>query len=96
MTSALERELNLKETELCLGLPGGSKSSKRGFSETVDLKLNLTHDQDPTAVDLPPPNKDPVAKPPNKSVSLNLPDTKLYIIISFLNYSLLSKMIKSM
>ncbi|XP_058111862.1 auxin-responsive protein IAA1-like [Magnolia sinica] len=43
-------ELNLKETELTLGLPGGSKSSawteiggkssgKRGFSETVDLSL---------------------------------------------------------
>ncbi|PKI37870.1 hypothetical protein CRG98_041731, partial [Punica granatum] len=43
-------DLNLKETELCLGLPGGGSSEvaetlratgKRGFSETVDLKLNL-------------------------------------------------------
>ncbi|XP_057959740.1 auxin-responsive protein IAA14-like isoform X2 [Malania oleifera] len=45
--------LNLKETELCLGLPGGGgggegeasaaakSGGKRGFSETVDLKLNL-------------------------------------------------------
>lgn len=43
--------LNLKETELCLGLPGGGGgggesesmkiNGKRGFSETVDLKLNL-------------------------------------------------------
>lgn len=40
--------LNLKETELCLGLPGGGgemeitgKGSKRAFSATVDLKLNL-------------------------------------------------------
>ncbi|WZZ77208.1 auxin-responsive protein IAA17-like [Brassica napus] len=38
--------LNLRETELCLGLPGGDTASpvtgtKRGFSETVDLKLNL-------------------------------------------------------
>ncbi|KAM7466922.1 hypothetical protein LguiB_014484 [Lonicera macranthoides] len=39
--------LNLKETELCLGLPGGNVepnlkvTGKRGFSETVDLKLNL-------------------------------------------------------
>ncbi|KAA8527698.1 hypothetical protein F0562_035433 [Nyssa sinensis] len=43
--------LNLKETELCLGLPGGGGgggegetmkiTGKRGFSETVDLKLNL-------------------------------------------------------
>ncbi|KAL5782753.1 hypothetical protein ACOSP7_007782 [Xanthoceras sorbifolium] len=47
-----DRDLNLKETELCLGLPGGGKTdtettpkttsgNKRGFSETVDLKLNL-------------------------------------------------------
>ncbi|KAA0057483.1 hypothetical protein IC582_010214 [Cucumis melo] len=43
--------VSLKETELCLGLPGGGggggdqtslkSSGKRGFSETVDLKLNL-------------------------------------------------------
>ncbi|KAL6189548.1 hypothetical protein ACLB2K_040935 [Fragaria x ananassa] len=45
--------LNFKETELCLGLPGGAAlttepeictpkaTGKRGFSETVDLKLNL-------------------------------------------------------
>ncbi|KAH8495675.1 hypothetical protein H0E87_018741 [Populus deltoides] len=45
-------DLNYKETELCLGLPGavGVKNEvetpnkapgKRGFAETVDLKLNL-------------------------------------------------------
>nr|XP_043629869.1 auxin-responsive protein IAA14-like [Erigeron canadensis] len=42
--------MHLKETELCLGLPGGGGnevaeslkiSGKRGFSETIDLKLNL-------------------------------------------------------
>lgn len=40
--------LKFKETELCLGLPGGADqvetpkaTGKRGFSETVDLKLNL-------------------------------------------------------
>ncbi|EYU33008.1 hypothetical protein MIMGU_mgv1a012321mg [Erythranthe guttata] len=47
---AEERGLNFKETELCLGLPGGGGggepdavkiNGKRGFSETVDLKLNL-------------------------------------------------------
>jgi len=53
--------LNLKETELCLGLPGGGggggggggsevetprASAKRGFSETVDLKLNLQTKED--------------------------------------------------
>lgn len=45
---------HLKETELCLGLPGGSStdgetlkiSGKRGFSETVDFKLNLIHPTD--------------------------------------------------
>ncbi|KAI9119496.1 hypothetical protein K1719_009372 [Acacia pycnantha] len=49
--------LNLKETELCLGLPGGgggevvetatpkaSSGNKRAFSATVDLKLNLVDD----------------------------------------------------
>ncbi|KAM6545596.1 hypothetical protein CsatB_026332 [Cannabis sativa] len=57
-----DRDLNFKETELCLGLPGGCTSTvtdqelttprasgKRGFSETVDLKLNYLHnsiDQD--------------------------------------------------
>ncbi|CAI0465599.1 unnamed protein product [Linum tenue] len=48
-------DLNLRATDLCLGLPGAGKlqapdfvdapttkaSGKRGFSETVDLKLNL-------------------------------------------------------
>ncbi|XP_041018096.1 auxin-responsive protein IAA16 [Juglans microcarpa x Juglans regia] len=42
--------INFEETELRLGLPGGGgndgdavkNSSKRGFSETVDLKLNLS------------------------------------------------------
>ncbi|KAF2313931.1 hypothetical protein GH714_020704 [Hevea brasiliensis] len=45
-----DRDFNYKETELCLGLPGGGKTEmettskatgKRGFAETVDLKLNL-------------------------------------------------------
>lgn len=39
-------DLNLEATELRLGLPGGSEGSevarKRGFAETVDLKLNLS------------------------------------------------------
>lgn len=44
----MEVGLNLKETELCLGLPGGGGESdpiningKRGFYEIVDLKLKL-------------------------------------------------------
>ncbi|KOM35580.1 auxin-responsive protein IAA14-like [Vigna umbellata] len=59
---AKDHALNLKETELCLGLPGagggggggggGSEvetpraTGKRGFSETVDLKLNLQAKED--------------------------------------------------
>lgn len=73
--------LNLKETELCLGLPGGGggnenesmkTTGKRGFSETVDLKLNLQSDDScldlsETKMQAPPkePNKDPI-KPPAK------------------------------
>ncbi|XWS42515.1 hypothetical protein CRYUN_Cryun16bG0020700 [Craigia yunnanensis] len=40
--------INFEETELRLGLPGGKRNDgettkgKRGFSETVDLKLNLS------------------------------------------------------
>ena len=48
-----ENGLNLKETELCLALPGGGTevdtarpTGKRGFSETVDLKLNLQSKED--------------------------------------------------
>lgn len=71
--------LNLKETELCLGLPGAGNENesmkttgKRGFSETVDLKLNLQSvdsclDLSETKMQAPPkePNKDPI-KPPAK------------------------------
>nr|AZI15342.1 Auxin responsive protein [Malus domestica] len=53
----VERDLNLRETELCLGLPGGGTTTvaepetakttgKRGFSETIDLKLNLQSKED--------------------------------------------------
>ncbi|MCE3216883.1 Auxin-responsive protein iaa7 [Datura stramonium] len=52
--------MDLKETELCLGLPGGGGgggggelirdnnkiNGKRGFSETVDLKLNFHQSND--------------------------------------------------
>lgn len=43
-----ENQLEYEETELRLGLPGGggneknSSNLKRGFSQTIDLKLNLT------------------------------------------------------
>ncbi|KAL7210090.1 hypothetical protein ACSBR1_031618 [Camellia fascicularis] len=83
--------LNLKETELCLGLPGGGGGSegetvkitgKRGFSETVDLKLNLQPNE--SAVDLKektntPSNekKDP-AKPPAKAQVVGWPPVRSY------------------
>jgi hypothetical protein len=50
-------DLGLEETELCLGLPGGFKTSasgKRGFTETeateptIDLKLKLQTSVGPT------------------------------------------------
>lgn len=76
--------VNMLETDLCLGLPGGGgaepdtpkANGKRGFSETVDLKLNIQSKPGVT-VDLTPQNnntstdeenltsKDP-AKPPAK------------------------------
>ncbi|KAF8086621.1 hypothetical protein N665_0619s0014 [Sinapis alba] len=53
--------MNLKATELCLGLPGGTKAhekleksavgNKRGFSETVDLLFNLQSNKE-GAIDL--------------------------------------------
>lgn len=78
----LERGLNLKATELCLGLPGGDTDAvkitgKRGFAETIDLKLNLQSNESSAALDLKEnmqnsskdkpmlPPKDPV-KPPAK------------------------------
>ncbi|CAI9285121.1 unnamed protein product [Lactuca saligna] len=69
--------MNLKETELCLGLPGGGgggsggneaemlkTTGKRGFSETIDLKLNLqpneslsSNDNTSTTTHVKPPTK---------------------------------------
>lgn len=86
--------VNMLETDLCLGLPGGGAepetpkaNGKRGFSETVDLKLNIQSKPGVT-VDLTPQNndtstdeesliasKDP-AKPPAKYVSFYLFDVE--------------------
>lgn len=55
--------MNLMETELCLGLPGGGGSGceaetlkvtgKRGYAETVDLMLNLQpNDQSSSSTNL--------------------------------------------
>ncbi|XP_022980783.1 auxin-responsive protein IAA14-like [Cucurbita maxima] len=93
------------ETDLCLGLPGGGgggggggepetpkANGKRGFSETVDLKLNIQSEPLAT-VDLTPQNmknnntstdeksllssKDP-AKPPAKAQAVGWPPVRSY------------------
>ena len=75
--------IHFEETELRLGLPGGNSdgpseaaksNGKRGFSETVDLKLNLSSkesgpldqvDEKEKATAPVTPSSDPV-KPPTK------------------------------
>ncbi|CAH8387425.1 unnamed protein product [Eruca vesicaria subsp. sativa] len=87
--------MNLNATELCLGLPRGTKtaespaksalSNKRGFSETVDLMLNL-HCNKEVAVDL---NNNTIAskektlqndpaKPPAKAQVVGWPPVRNY------------------
>ncbi|XP_040999720.1 auxin-responsive protein IAA7-like [Juglans microcarpa x Juglans regia] len=91
-----ERDLNFKETELCLGLPGGGGGSepheviikatgKRGFSETVDLKLNLQSKEEISVLKnvskeknlLTACTKDP-AKPPAKAQVVGWPPVRSY------------------
>ncbi|KAL1340198.1 hypothetical protein HN51_028553 [Arachis hypogaea] len=97
---AKEHGLNLKETELCLGLPGGGgggggdtataetprATGKRGFSETVDLKLNLQgndtnkEDLNENLKNVPKEKtllKDP-AKPPAKAQVVGWPPVRSY------------------
>ncbi|KAK1395287.1 Auxin-responsive protein [Heracleum sosnowskyi] len=80
------------KTELCLGLPGGGEAGeiikttgKRGFSETVELKLNLQSDD--SAIDLKhdkpnnstmQKNKDQVIKPPAKAQVVGWPPVRSY------------------
>lgn len=107
----IDRDLNLKETELCLGLPGGGGSEvaetprangKRGFSETVDLKLNLqTKESAPSDLkEMPVKNgpkeknllpgadstKDP-AKPPAKWVRISFLTCPVLISLKVLHKS---------
>ncbi|XP_055829993.1 auxin-responsive protein IAA14-like [Solanum dulcamara] len=82
-------DLNLKETELCLGLPGGGQSllrdqniKKRGFSQTVDLKLNLDDSTTPIKNMNTPPkenssNKDSL-KPPTKAQVVGWPPVRSF------------------
>ncbi|XP_009611797.1 auxin-responsive protein IAA14 [Nicotiana tabacum] len=99
MEVSRKMDLNLKETELCLGLPGGevraaiadqnnidSINKKRGFSETVDLKLNL-QSNDSSGLDLKKDkmknpsketcNKDS-AKPPAKAQVVGWPPVRSF------------------
>ncbi|KAK4357071.1 hypothetical protein RND71_022681 [Anisodus tanguticus] len=92
--------MDLKETELCLGLPGGGGgelrdnkiNGKRGFSETVDLKLNFHQSNDIScAMDLKENNKmkttstnkeiacnkDPI-KPPAKAQVVGWPPVRSF------------------
>ncbi|KAJ0233078.1 Auxin-responsive protein IAA14 [Hirschfeldia incana] len=90
----MEQLMNLKETELCLGLPGGPDSvetptksclgNKRGFSETVELKLSL-HSTKQRSVDLnvagPPKEKTlhkDSTKPPAKAQVVGWPPVRNY------------------
>ncbi|XP_042058253.1 auxin-responsive protein IAA7-like [Salvia splendens] len=82
----MEVGLNFKETELCLGLPGGGgdikTSGKRGFSETVDLKLNLHSDDSDlketvSSSSTAPLIKDPV-KPPAKAQVVGWPPVRSF------------------
>lgn len=91
----MEVGLNLKATELCLGLPGGSgetdavnANGKRGFSETIDLKLNLQSNES-AALDLKEnmqnsskekamlPPKDTI-KPPAKAQVVGWPPVRAF------------------
>lgn len=86
--------MHLKETELCLGLPGGGGSGcevetlkvtgKRGYSETVDLMLNLqSNDQSSSSTDLNDmklqnSNKKDLIKPPAKAQVVGWPPVRNY------------------
>ncbi|KAK6153715.1 hypothetical protein DH2020_013354 [Rehmannia glutinosa] len=67
------------KTELTLGLPGGAAAEapksggKRGFSDTVDLKLGTNSDYEVSSVSTPPPSKAQVVGwPPVRSYRKNM------------------------
>ncbi|KAG5600895.1 hypothetical protein H5410_032265 [Solanum commersonii] len=71
-------DMNLKETELCLGMPGGGGDhniKKRGFSQTVDLKLNL--DNPSMNMNNTSSNKDSL-KPPTKAQVVGWPPVRSF------------------
>uniref|UniRef100_A0A1J3HRV6 Auxin-responsive protein n=2 Tax=Noccaea caerulescens TaxID=107243 RepID=A0A1J3HRV6_NOCCA len=86
--------MNLKETELSLGLPGGAQAvetptksgvgNKRGFSETVDLKFSLhSNKQGPVDLTVAGTPKEKIllkdsAKPPTKAQVVGWPPVRNY------------------
>ncbi|KAG6433160.1 hypothetical protein SASPL_104768 [Salvia splendens] len=79
MTDAvmITKKLGFDETELRLGLPGvGYK--KRGFDETVDLKLNLDVLSDHTDFQGNNVNKTDSPKPPAKAQVVGWPPVRSY------------------
>ncbi|XP_022719142.1 auxin-responsive protein IAA16-like [Durio zibethinus] len=100
MTSIMDAErdkysmINFEETELRLGLPGGNgndgettkNNGKRGFLETVDLKLNLSTTKEAMANEtekmkekssVAPLSTDP-AKPPAKAQVVGWPPVRSF------------------
>lgn len=79
--------MHLKETELCLGLPGGGSgggneaetlktTGKRGFSETIDLKLNLQPNESSSSKDSTTTTTH--VKPPTKAQVVGWPPVRNY------------------
>ncbi|KAA8544912.1 hypothetical protein F0562_019693 [Nyssa sinensis] len=85
----VDYRMNYEETELRLGLPGGSgndgelgkSGGKRGFLETVDLKLNLSSKMDQTEKmkekNVVPHSSDPT-KPPAKAQVVGWPPVRSF------------------
>ncbi|KAK4413890.1 Auxin-responsive protein IAA14 [Sesamum alatum] len=74
------------KTELTLGLPGGLETpksgSKRGFSETVDLRLGSSC-EDEVSVSTPPPSKAQVVGwPPVRSYRKNMMKNCKYVKVA--------------
>ncbi|XP_073315695.1 auxin-responsive protein IAA16-like isoform X2 [Primulina huaijiensis] len=78
--------MDFKETELRLGLPGGEEKSgvnygKRGYGETVDLKLNLLSEESDLSLgkekNLLSRSNDPV-KPPAKAQVVGWPPVRSF------------------
>ncbi|PIN07570.1 hypothetical protein CDL12_19853 [Handroanthus impetiginosus] len=78
------------KTELTLGLPGGAAAAadspksglKRGFSETVDLRLGTSSD-DEVSVSTPPPSKSQIVGwPPLRSYRKNMMKNCKYVKVA--------------